>query len=596
MAYFRELPYTMLQQLNLDWLIKGLQELETDINNFVALNTIKYANPFNWDITTQYAMNTLVFNPADYTAYLSVKPVPSGVQIDNTDYWTPVFTLEDVLTAYRDAITPVFEKAGSPATTMIEQGQLFWIDSGIYYATAKINQGDTVAIGTNCAATNISAELLKLAGLITAEQSAREDADSALQNAITAEQVAREDADSTLQNAITAEQVARENADNILQSKIGLHIHALEWFDRIIYVSDTGDDSNPGSESNPLKSLDAAIEKIQGYGAVGYIFITTPGTYDMYFPTFNSIQLHIVVYSPGVKIIWHNGKNISNNYTRAFYNTYLHLEGYNFSTITNGSQANTELFLSDPIGGGVKNAYLESGKLSIRGMVVNGTENTNFGVVSAFSTVDKCTFKIPFRVAGGQSYIANSVFICGNTNTAYTAALVVNNGSFAILESCTFNENSEGSNYTYGAIFTNSFIFVRTGFFNNLSNVKNVYWSYCYVGGSKGTLTAAITNAAAVTNCVVNGEFIPTTGSTYTNNANAHGTVSVNVSGGTGTSHYNFVNTNWSGAPYIVATVQGAVPAQLSIANVSTSGFDVYVKADSDNTYNVKWFATGDAS
>ena len=177
MAYFREIPYTTLSQLNLDWLIQGLQNLETEIGNFVALNTIKYANPFDWNITTQYAMNTLVFNTADYTAYLSVKPVPSGVQIDNTDYWTPVFTLEDVLTAYRDAITPVFEKAGKPATTTIEQGQLFWIESGIYYATAKINQGDTVAIGTNCTTTNISAELLKLAGLVTAERTERNNAD-----------------------------------------------------------------------------------------------------------------------------------------------------------------------------------------------------------------------------------------------------------------------------------------------------------------------------------------------------------------------------------------------------------------------------------
>ena len=214
MAYFREIPYTTLSQLNLDWLIKGLQNLETDINNFVALNAIKYANPFNWDITSQYAMNTLVFNPADYTAYLSVKPVPSGVQIDNTDYWTSVFTLEDVLTAYRDTLTPVFEKAGSPATATIEKGQLFWIESSIYYATVKINPGDTVAIGTNCAATNISAELLKLAGLITEEQTARENADTALRDVITAEPTARETADTALRDLIPAEPTARANADS----------------------------------------------------------------------------------------------------------------------------------------------------------------------------------------------------------------------------------------------------------------------------------------------------------------------------------------------------------------------------------------------
>lgn len=264
MAYFREIPYTTLSQLNLDWLIKGLQTLETEIGNFVALNTIKYANPFDWDITTQYAMNTLVFNPADYTAYLSVKPVPSGVQIDNTDYWTPVFTMEDVLTAYRDAITPVFEKAGSPATTTIEKGQLFWIESSVYSATAKINQGDTVAIGTNCAATNISAELLKLIS-----------ADNELSKSITDETAARTQADEQLQGNITAEQTAREQADAQLQDNIN-NIWKNVTFNSVVFIGDSfmaGGWLNEDQRFAQLfaKMIGAKNYKVYAVGGIGFI-------------------------------------------------------------------------------------------------------------------------------------------------------------------------------------------------------------------------------------------------------------------------------------------------------------------------------------
>lgn len=98
-------PYTNFHDLNLDWIIKALTDIDRRLANFVSLNTIKYADPIKWDITSQYAQNTLVLDPQDGTAYLSVQPVPQGVQITNADYWTPVFTLQNFIDPLKNAIT-----------------------------------------------------------------------------------------------------------------------------------------------------------------------------------------------------------------------------------------------------------------------------------------------------------------------------------------------------------------------------------------------------------------------------------------------------------------------------------------------------------
>ena len=72
MGLFDQWPYTNFHELNLGWILKKIQDLETLVQNFVSLNTIKYANPIQWDITRQYEVNTIVVDPGDGTAYISV--------------------------------------------------------------------------------------------------------------------------------------------------------------------------------------------------------------------------------------------------------------------------------------------------------------------------------------------------------------------------------------------------------------------------------------------------------------------------------------------------------------------------------------------
>ena len=94
--FFNEYPYRDISSTNLDWLVKQLRKLEKELINFVSLNTITYADPIQWSITRQYKMNTVVVEPISKTAYISTKPVPIGVRISDTNYWTPIFDLNQL--------------------------------------------------------------------------------------------------------------------------------------------------------------------------------------------------------------------------------------------------------------------------------------------------------------------------------------------------------------------------------------------------------------------------------------------------------------------------------------------------------------------
>lgn len=204
-------PHTESGALNMDWIIHMMKDFAAQLANFVSLNSIKYANPFQWNITSQYAQNTLVMDPEDGTAYLSIQPVPSGVQITNTNYWTPVFTLQNFLDVLKTAITrkiPLQEN-GAAATQEITANSVFFVGDVLCTNNQTIPVTSLVVIGTNCTQVSIveligaiSDKIANVEGDITNIKSDIKSVITNIKSDIEAEQQTREQADTALQNNI----------------------------------------------------------------------------------------------------------------------------------------------------------------------------------------------------------------------------------------------------------------------------------------------------------------------------------------------------------------------------------------------------------
>lgn len=145
---FNEYPYVNLQDINLDWLLKTIKKLRTDLDDFVSINTIKYADPISWDITKQYEANTVVVDPYDGTAYISVRPVPIGVNIDNTEYWSAIFNYDAMIEDLKANIA-TNEEDNTTATNTYSEGALIWVNNDLYEALTDIPAGTAFIVDTN---------------------------------------------------------------------------------------------------------------------------------------------------------------------------------------------------------------------------------------------------------------------------------------------------------------------------------------------------------------------------------------------------------------------------------------------------------------
>ena len=216
-------PYTNFHDLNLDWIIEVLNEFNTKLTNFVSLATIKYANPIQWNITSQYEANTVVVD-SNGNAYLSVQPVPSGVSLDRTEFWTKIGNFDELWADVKKAITPNDEGHSPTATADRAVNDLVWVNGALVRVTRAMIAGDAYVPGSNCVSSSTNEVLHYLITAfnegLSAEKTARENADTQLQTDIEAEQTARENADNQLQTDIGNETQARIEADKKLQKQI----------------------------------------------------------------------------------------------------------------------------------------------------------------------------------------------------------------------------------------------------------------------------------------------------------------------------------------------------------------------------------------
>lgn len=145
-------------QYDLQWLIDKLLSFEDSIKTAIDLQTIHYADPIQWNITTQYSPNTVVIDPQNGTAYMSKQAVPTGVQLSNEAYWTVIFNYQQIYEKICSGVA-YNNKDSVYATKDFLVNDLVWYDLNLYRVTRAISTGGQLLPGTNLTPTSIESLL-----------------------------------------------------------------------------------------------------------------------------------------------------------------------------------------------------------------------------------------------------------------------------------------------------------------------------------------------------------------------------------------------------------------------------------------------------
>lgn len=95
--FINKYPYTDFHELNLDWIINSIKEVNKAFDEFSVVNSIKFKGV--WDIRSQYPRWSIV----DYNgvAYISTQDVPGGIETSNEKYWTQVANYTELFASYQ---------------------------------------------------------------------------------------------------------------------------------------------------------------------------------------------------------------------------------------------------------------------------------------------------------------------------------------------------------------------------------------------------------------------------------------------------------------------------------------------------------------
>lgn len=471
---FNQYPYLNINDLNLDFVLNAIREMKYEVTNFVSINAIKYADPIQWNITSQYEKNTIVIDPVTGTAYISVAPVPSGVALTRPEYWTVVFDLGSFVTRAAQNFTNRYESdttttATFPTTT---GSWLVWGDV-LYKALTNITAGDTYVVGGNIehftiedlynAYLNTIASILTMIGdldnLTTTNKDSLVDAINEINQTgggsiamigdlvdlnttnkdtvVDAINEVLQDVTDVDTNVGDPNDLNTTNKNNTVDAinevlQIANDAGVEHYADPVsVYVSDaTGDDTNDGSNVAPFKTLDKALSLLNvGVNSL-YVYIMDAATYTIKKQEIGGVTLHIVAQVNGVVINYDIG-----NVAGKFYNCHL-----NFRCL----DASGYLTIDNPNFTGFGGWYAENSAVSFNRVNIP-CGWVAYGGNIAFTDVRICAIWL----WSCNGFIQNCVI--ANTQNNQSAIWIRNNCNISIANTI-HHENTLPSNVTHGFI------------------------------------------------------------------------------------------------------------------------------------------------
>ena len=145
---FNQYPYLNEQDLNLDYILRRMKNLEETVAQFVALESVTFADPIKWSIASQYAKSTIVLDNSG-NAYLSKQAVPAGVQLSNADYWLEIFNFTAYIKAFDSNLTYNIEANTNRASKAYIVGDWLLLDDILYKVIVAISADELFVIDTN---------------------------------------------------------------------------------------------------------------------------------------------------------------------------------------------------------------------------------------------------------------------------------------------------------------------------------------------------------------------------------------------------------------------------------------------------------------